>query len=136
MCTVCVCLFVCFCIFCPLIYGIRKFLYAVVTPVLPAPNLNGRKTLSVRHPPQIRPCRMRRLDVSRNPLGNDAGVALLGALVNECTEHLDLSYTELRGGEAGGAVGRLLRCHTIALRHLNLEHNALGRDGINEVCAL
>lgn len=77
---------------------------------------------------------MRRLDVSRNPLGTGAGVAIVGALVNECTQHLDLSHTDLRGGQAGVAVGRMLRCHTIVLRHLNLEHNALGRDGINEAC--
>jgi len=76
---------------------------------------------------------MRRLDVSRNPLGNEAGVAILGALVNECTEYLDLSYTELRGKDAGLAIGRMLRCHTIVLRHLNVEHNNLGRHGVNEV---
>lgn len=76
---------------------------------------------------------MRRLDVSRNPLRNDAGVAILGALVNECTEYLDLSYTELRGRDAGLAIGRMLRCHTIVLRHLNVEHNNLGRHGVNEV---
>ena len=76
---------------------------------------------------------MRRLDVSRNPLGNEAGVAILGSLVNECTEHLDLSYTELRGKDAGLAIGRMLRCHTIVLRHLNVEHNNLGRHGVNEV---
>lgn len=75
---------------------------------------------------------MRRLDVSRNPLGNEAGVAILGALVNECTQHLDVSYTELKGGKAGRAIGGMLRCHTIALQHINLEHNALGRDGVNE----
>lgn len=78
---------------------------------------------------------MRRLHVSRNPLGNEAGVAILGALVNECTRHLDLSYTELRGKVAGLAIGRMLRCHTIALQHLNVEHNNLGRHGINEVLA-
>ncbi|CAM9176550.1 unnamed protein product, partial [Scytosiphon promiscuus] len=81
----------------------------------------------------VRPCRMRRLDVSRNPLGNDAGVAILSALVNECTRHLDLSYTELSGKAAGSAIGRLLRCHTIVLEHLNVEHNNLGRHGMNEV---
>lgn len=76
---------------------------------------------------------MVRLDISLNPIGNEAGVAILSALVNECTRHLDMSYTELRGVMAGRAIGRLLRCHTIALRHLNVEHNALGREGINEV---
>ncbi|CBJ33045.1 Hypothetical leucine rich repeat protein [Ectocarpus siliculosus] len=81
----------------------------------------------------VRPCRMRRLDISRNPLGNEAGVAILGALVNECTQHLDLSYTELRGKAAGLAIGRMLRCHTIVLQHLNVEHNNLGRHGVNEV---
>lgn len=60
-------------------------------------------------------------------------MAILGALVNECTRHLDLSYTELRGKAAGLAIGRVLRCHTIALQHLNVEHNNLGRHGINEV---
>lgn len=78
---------------------------------------------------------MRRLDVSRNPLGNEAGVAILDALVNECTRYLDLSYTELRGKAAGLAIGRMLRCHTIALQYLNVEHNNLGRHGINEVLA-
>lgn len=78
---------------------------------------------------------MRRLDVSRNPLGNEAGVAILGALVNECTRHLDLSYTELRGKAAGLAIGGVLRCHTISLQHLNVEHNNLGRHGVNEVLA-
>ncbi|CAM9215524.1 unnamed protein product, partial [Ectocarpus sp. 13 AM-2016] len=81
----------------------------------------------------VRPCRMRRLDISRNPLGNEAGVAILSALVNECTQHLDLSYTELRGKAAGLAIGRMLRCHTIVLQHLNVEHNNLGRHGVNEV---
>lgn len=76
---------------------------------------------------------MRKLNVSRNPLGNTAGVAILGALINECTQHLDLSYTELRGKEAGRAIGRMLRRHTVVLRYLNVEHNALGRDGANEV---
>lgn len=75
---------------------------------------------------------MRRLDISRNPLGSDAGVAILGALVNECTRHLDLSYTELSGKAAGSAIGRMLRCHTVVLEHLNVEHNNLGRHGINE----
>lgn len=76
---------------------------------------------------------MIRLDVSLNPIGNEAGVAIVGALVNECTRHLDMSYTELRGVVAGRAIGHLLRCHTIALRYLNVEHNTLGREGINEV---
>lgn len=76
---------------------------------------------------------MRRLDVSRNPLGNEAGVAILGALVNECTRHLDLSYTEMGGKAAGSAIGRVLRCHTVVLQHLNVEHNNLGRHGVNEV---
>ena len=66
-------------------------------------------------------------------MGNEAGVAILGALVNECTQHLDLSYTELRGKAAGLAIGRMLRCHTIVLQHLNVEHNNLGRHGVNEV---
>ncbi len=66
-------------------------------------------------------------------MGNEAGVAILGALVNECTEYIDLSYTELRGKDAGLAIGRMLRCHTIVLRHLNVEHNNLGRTGVNEV---
>ena len=76
---------------------------------------------------------MRRLDVSRNPLGNEAGVAILGVLVNDFTQHLDMSHTELRGGVAGRAIGGILRYHTIALEHLNVEHNTLGRDGVNEV---
>lgn len=63
-------------------------------------------------------------------------MAILGALVNECTQHLDLSYTELRGKAAGLAVGRMLRCHTIVLQHLNVEHNHLGRHGVNEVNCL
>lgn len=82
---------------------------------------------------QVRPCRMRRLDVSRNPLGNAAGVAILRVLVNDFTQYLDMSYTELRGELAGRAIGGMLRYHTIALNHLNVEHNALGRDGVNEV---
>ncbi|CAB1099841.1 unnamed protein product [Ectocarpus sp. CCAP 1310/34] len=86
-----------------------------------------------RNGKSVRPCRMRWLDISRNPLRNEAGVAILGALVNECTQHLDLSYTELRGKAAGLAIGRMLRCHTIVLQHLNVEHNNLGRHGINEV---
>eukprot|EP00903_Cladosiphon_okamuranus_P010991 g10380.t1 len=65
--------------------------------------------------------------------GKAAGVAILGALVNERTQYLDLSYTELRGKDAGLAIGRMLRCHTIVLQHLNVEHNNLGRHGVNEV---
>lgn len=66
-------------------------------------------------------------------MGNEAGVAILGALLNGCTQHLDMSYTALRGVAAGRAIGRMLRCHTIALKFFNVEHNALGREGINEV---
>lgn len=76
---------------------------------------------------------MVRLDLSLNSMGNEAGVAILGALLNGCTQHLDMSYTALRGVAAGKAIGRMLRCHTIALKFFNAEHNALGREGINEV---
>lgn len=83
--------------------------------------------------PQVRPSRVKWLDLSLNPLGTQAGVAILGALANECTLYLDMSSTGLGGAEAGVAIGKLLRCHTIALRHLDIKHNALGRDGVNAV---
>ncbi|CAM9533055.1 unnamed protein product, partial [Choristocarpus tenellus] len=81
---------------------------------------------------EVRPCRIKRLDVSHNPLGNKAGIDVLQALVNRVTEHIDISFTELESG-AGNAIGSLLRNHTIALRFLNVEHNRLGRQGANSI---
>ncbi|CAM9745864.1 unnamed protein product [Discosporangium mesarthrocarpum] len=81
---------------------------------------------------EVRPCSIRRLDLCHNLLGKDAGVTILRALMNPVTEYLDMSFTGLEES-AGEAIGRLFRSPSIALRHLNVEHNNLGRDGANAI---
>ncbi|CAM9742340.1 unnamed protein product [Chrysoparadoxa australica] len=80
----------------------------------------------------VRPCLVRYLNISSNDIGNDAAKALIGSLINAVTEHLDLASTGI-SQDAGMMIGRMLRHKTLVLGYLNLENNALGRVGANDL---
>ena len=78
----------------------------------------------------VRPARLKRLNISHNDIGTEAGVAIIEALSTEKTSYLDMSNCDL-GPECGEALARGLRSITCGWIELVLEDNKLGKDGVN-----
>ena len=76
----------------------------------------------------VRPARLKRLNISHNNIGTEAGVAIIEALSTEKTTFMDLSNCAL-GPECGEALARGLRAITCGWSELILENNNLGKDG-------
>lgn len=80
----------------------------------------------------VRPARLKRLNISHNNIGTEAGVAIIEALSTEKTTFMDLSNCAL-GPECGEALARGLRAITCGWSELILEDNHLGKDGVNPI---